>query len=94
MGRPRFVSGECTEVPWAGLTGTLCHEYDERGNHRITHNGRLGDWARFAEPALYKLKDRTFIAFTDYYSHMNEIIEIIAVLPRTLADCYNGGDNG
>jgi hypothetical protein len=85
MARPRFVRGTPTSVPWTGLKGELCHEYDQHGNHRITHNGRLGDWVSFAEAAIFSIDGRNFRAYTDYHVFFNEIEEVIAVLPRTFS---------
>jgi len=89
MPRPRFIAEDATSVPWAGLKGELCHEFDAYGNHRLTFNGRLGDWACYAGIAVLKIGDRTFRAYTDYHAMCDEIEEIIAVLPRSLVDIYN-----
>lgn len=88
MGRPRFVAGEATRVPWAGIEGEICHEYDGWGNHRITHKGALGRWAEWGEPATYMIGDRLFRAYTDHFRWINEIEEIIAVLPRTFSNAH------
>lgn len=90
MGRPRFLPGEATKAPWVNLTGDLCHEYDAFGNHRITLNGAVGDWADFADIATFKTKDdRFFGATTDYWMNgLPEIFEIQAVVPRSLCDVY------
>lgn len=83
-----FIAGEVTKVPWVNIK-ELCHEYDERGNHRITSNGAAGDWVSFGEIALFKTKDdRLFRAYTSYYPLMNEIEEAQSVVPRTLSQCY------
>lgn len=92
MARPRFVAGPATSAPWNGLKGEIIHEYDEWGSHRLTHNGRGGDWANFADHCVLKIADRTFKAYTDYHSDSNEIEEVIAVLPRTLSELYNNGE--
>jgi hypothetical protein len=88
MPRPRFVRGTPTSVPWTGLKGELCHEYDEHGNHRITLNGRVGDWVCFASVATFSWNGRNFRAYTDYHPFFNEIEEVIAVLPRKFSQCY------
>lgn len=91
MARPRFVAGPATSAPWSGLKGEIIHEYDEWGSHRLTHNGRGGDWVNWVDVATLKIGDRNFRAYTDYWSALNEIEEIIAVLPRTLSELYNNG---
>lgn len=88
MGKPRFIPGEYTKAPWAGLQGPLIHEYDEWGSHRLTHNGIGGQWANWGNVATFKIKDRLFRAYTDYEDGLNEIEEVIAVLPRSLYDLY------
>lgn len=89
MGRPRFIATEVTKVPWVNLSGDLCHEYDGRGNHRITLNGALGDWVCFASIATYKVGDRLFAASTDYWAGtLPEIFEVQTILPRSLSDAY------
>lgn len=98
MGRPSFVASEVTKAPWVNINGELCHEYDESGNHRITLNGALGDWASYGDIALLRLAngkyvqhggDRLFGATTDYYQGvLDEMFEIEVIVPRTLNDVY------
>jgi hypothetical protein len=88
MARPRFIAENVTEVPWSGLKGFLCHEYDDHGNHRLSHNGRLGDWVCYSGIAVLLIEDRKFRAYTDYHSSCDEIEEVMAVLPRTLSDIF------
>jgi hypothetical protein len=90
MGRPRFIAGEATKAPWLNIKGELCHEYDEYGNHRITLNGVLGEWADFGDIATFKTKDdRLFGATTDHWMNdLPEIFEIQPVVPRSLTDVY------
>lgn len=100
MGRPRFVASEVTKAPWLNIKGELCHEYDESGNHRITLNGAMGDWASYGDIALLRLEkgkyvqfggDRLFGATTDYYGGvLDELFEIQVIVPRSLSDVYRG----
>lgn len=90
MGRPRFIPGEATKAPWFKLDGELCHEYDEYGNHRITLQGVLGEWADFGDIATFKTKDdRLFAATSDFWMNdLPEIFEISVIVGRTLSDVY------
>jgi hypothetical protein len=88
MARPRFVAGIVASVPWFNVDGDVEHEYDTFGNHRITIKGAVGEWADYIEIAKFKLNDRLFAAYTDYWHDMPEIVEYQPVAPRTLADIY------
>jgi hypothetical protein len=96
MGRPRFQDGEATKVPWVlkGKTIELIHVFDEWGSHRLTLNGRLGDWARYTDIAYLKVDDRLFGATTDYHTGVidpGEVFEVQTILPRTLGEVYGKG---
>lgn len=88
MGKPRFIAGVYNSVPWVGLQGEISHEYDEWGSHRLVHAGRGGDWANWTDIATLKIKDRLFRGYSDFWSEVNEIEEVIAVAPRGLSDLY------
>ena len=88
MGRPRFQAGIATSAPWVGIKNEIQHEFDARGNHRITYNGASGDWVSYCNIATIKIDDRLFRAYSDHFVNMNEIEEAQSVVPRTLGDCY------
>lgn len=105
MARPRFIAGEATKAPWPNVKGELCHEYDDRGNHRITLNGAAGDWVSFGDIATLRLKDGKYVEFggdrlfgatTDSYQGvLDELFEIQVIVPRSLRDVYReDGDGG
>jgi len=94
MGRPKFRAGIATSAPWVSLPGPIEHEYDVYGNHRITIKGAVGEWASYVEPAIFKHDDRSFVAFTDFWVSMPEIVEHQAIAPRSLVDCYKEDEDG
>ena len=94
-GRSRFIVGEETSAPWVGLKGNLIHEYTHRGWHRLTYNGKSGDWVDYANVATIKLDDRFFGATTDYWnSELPEIFEIQTIVPRSLLNMYSEDQGG
>jgi hypothetical protein len=58
-------------------SGTIRHEYDAYGNHRIVltvpafgsfnASERFGNWASYPNQAVLQVDDRFLIAFTDYF---------------------------
>lgn len=82
MGRPRFQAGVVSQTPWINIKGEIEHEYDEDGNHRLCHNGRVGDWVTYADVAVLKIGELKFGASTDFHFHLPDVFEIRPIMEK------------